>query len=148
MLHLKRTATLVDDHAWVYSGDDAMDKTDPEFDAKYKRALEVGDLSLVPTKPGSRPTVFWLRHPRGLLRRHIGDVMSGDMAKGLRRIAALTIVKVENDGIDTEWATSRDKDGFPCVPPELMDILDEVDKGILVNDIGWRISEVIRPSPL
>ena len=146
MITLK-TATLVDDYAWIWENDDALDRTKEGWRDEYRAALESHDMARMPLRPGAQPTIFWLRHPTPSMRRRFAGLVA-DVATfplGLRRIAAMSIVKAEHVGIHLEWDGADPETRLPCVPDATMDALEMVGAGALVNAIAMSIMEALSP---
>ena len=132
-----RTATVQDDYAWIWSGDDALDTARDDFESEYQAALESGDMERMPLLPGATPTVFWLRHATPELRLVFIDAtrVADRLIRGSRRVVALSIVKVENAGLPLKWSGLDPDSGLPLVPPASMAVLEGVADGALVTDL-------------
>ena len=142
MIQLK-TATVQDDYAWIWEGDDALDKSKDGWREEYDAALESGDLARMPLRPGVKPTIFYLRHPTPLLKRvWAGLWQSKPGSVAARKVAQLALVKAESLGKELRW-DGRDMDGFPCVPEATMDELDQVPE--LVDSIALAAITELRP---
>ena len=131
---------LTEDFSHIYSGDPALDKTGEDWQAAYDKAHETGDVKLLPLKEGEEPSVFWLRIPRGKLRRKIRDMattMAATMPGGYaREIVATTLRRVDNAGLDGRK-----------VDDELLDLL-EIAKGDLIDELAYAVMRKINTDPL
>ena len=132
-----RTATVQEDYAWVWIGDDALDTDRPEFEAEYRAALESGDMARMPLRDGAKPTVFWLRHATPEMRLTFIDAtrVPERLIRGTRRVVALSLVGADNTGLSLKWSGVDPDSGAPCVPQATMGVLERVADGELVTDL-------------
>lgn len=155
-----RTATLVDDYAFAWEGDPAFDRDTPDFADKYRRWLETQDVQLYEeiVKPGEKPTVFMLRHPRARLKRLLRDnlIQQSDPARGIWSEAALldfarfAIVEVQNltdaRGKVVEIGRRLDSEArAQCLDDESLEMLDGLGDGLLIA-IGMRVFSQLVPA--
>ena len=144
------TATVQEPYAWVWKADDAIDKERDDWESEFDAALESNDMSRLPLKPDSKPTVFILRHTTPKMKRYFQGFHGRDdgWPLAMRQIVALSLVRIDNAvGLDRLKFDGIDATGRPCVPDETMDAIDKVDHGVLLNDICHHIVGVLnRPS--
>jgi hypothetical protein len=160
MLALK-ASTVVEDYAYIWAEDPAIDQTAEDWRELYDRAHEENDLSLLPLHPNTKPTVFWLRHPVGELRVYITDrwQQAIDPKKPsfiseqlLWLVAKHCLAKVENlPQLDYKKDVDADS-GFGCVSTATMTQLAQVGldeygrEGMLIDALGMRVLEKLLPS--
>jgi hypothetical protein len=144
MITLK-ASTLAAEFEHVYSADPALDMSTDEKRAAYKRALETNDPALLPIVNGQKPTRFRLRHPTGLLRRQIQDLIADGNGQfsALRSIVGMCIIGVAPVSPDTDLSIAHLADGRDMPTMATLDIFDAVDGGALVNELGTRVLEVM-----
>lgn len=149
MLRLQ-TATVHEDYAWIYPGDEAIDTDREDWEAELEAALESQDMDRLPLRQGAQPTIFTLRHPTPVMRRYFAGLHGRDegWSIALRRVVQLSLVKAEHTGMPgLKWAVTDTVTGAPCVPDSTMDVLDNIDSGGLVNAIAARVfEEMNRPN--
>jgi hypothetical protein len=158
MLNFK-AKTVVDDYMHVYIDDPAIDQNGNGWRKDFDAALQMNDYSRLPVRPSEKPTIFWLRHPTGKLRRYILDLIQdsfdrGDVKQRQQHATAFELVKhllvkVDDTGLDSfDTDPSRDPQSkFPVIKPVTMDILDSIDGGELINDLAVRIYTELTPDP-
>lgn len=148
MLNLK-TATIHDDYKWIWADDEAIDKDREDWESEYEAALESADMSRMPLRQGVKPTVFTLRHPTPTMRRYFAGFQSqeGKWFIALRRVVQLSVVNIEDAGLPLKMASTDPETLAPALPDATMDVLEEIERGALVNAIAnFILSELRRPS--
>lgn len=58
-------APILGEYQFIVRIDPALDSSHEDFEHLYERYLEEGDQSILPLRPGQRPTVFKMRHLTG-----------------------------------------------------------------------------------
>jgi hypothetical protein len=91
------TRSLVTSRVHVYSEDPALDTDAPGFD--YDKFMKTGDLSLIPTKPGEKVTVFELRALNQEEFGRLVDLPTGSWTQA-RETLALALTGVRDLVID------------------------------------------------
>ena len=145
--------SLVDKYSHVYSGDPALDVDADGYAEAHKRFLDSGDkVHLDPfVKAGQELTVWELKPINGrakrTVRKYMGDCFDKDGVCTDTEIlwvsCALAVTGVDGLYDDRGKAASlvwhRDKETrLKCVTDESMDVLEQLDDGALVNEIGYR----------
>jgi hypothetical protein len=153
-------ATLVEDYDHIWSKDPALNGEVEDFDELYGRWLETGDAEVLAQilHPGKEPTVFKVRHLRGLEKRMLrGHVLSeSDPARGewseaaIATVGAFAIVGASNlrghDNKPIELRRELDKEAKAWrLTKEAIIILDDLGEGIL-TEIGMRAFALMVPS--
>lgn len=139
-----RSATLSGEYEHVYHGDPAVDTGRPGWRSEFDAALESSDLSRLPLKPGEQPVRFTLRHLSRKEVRACKDVLvRSGLYAGTRLACELALVGADSLLKDNGEAATIERtiqaDGFQHADPEVVDLLDEIDDGALVTDIGNRV---------
>ena len=159
MIQLGINATLVSDYDCYYSEDPSIDNKAEGFQKTWDEYLKTGDSSKVPVRPGQEPTRWRLRHIRGKAKRLLQDVIRKTMIDEVISPTAaylacqVALVSIENlpdaQGKDYELETTFDKDlKFNIVSEDSMQILDTIDEGNLINQLGIRAIISMNTSPL
>ena len=142
-----KTATLVEDYDFVYDGDDALDKSCEDFDERYQRFLETGDMAELPLKQGRSPAIWKLSHIRGKARRQLqgfimrtsdNDQISPEALYVACRLALRDVEGLRDHRDEIYKIKKIREDGLVVVTESCMSELDGVDQGGLVNAIGLR----------
>lgn len=149
-----KAPSLSDTYSHVYSRDTALDYDHDDFGEAYKRFVDTGEMShLEPfIKDGQECAVWELKPIQGRARRLLGalgqehsdaDGMITDgqvffvaCALGVRGVSGafdernkpLTL------GIDRDRETK-----LKCLTDETMNLLDSIDRGSLVTELGIRV---------
>jgi hypothetical protein len=153
------TATLVQDYEVFYSEDDALDTGAEGYEAIWADYMKTGDFSKVPTKAGLEPTRWRLRHIRGQAKRMLQDLIRKTAVEGMISPTAaylacqMGLVEVENlvgkDGREFVLDTQFDRDLKMKVLAEgTMQLIDTIDEGQLVNQLGIHVIMNMSLNPL
>lgn len=145
MLVTKRP--LTEPVEYIYSQDPALDRDAADFAEKWRLYRERGDSSVLPLKPGQKPAVWRLRQLAGKPRRRLRDFLKetqsakgGPSETGLYVACQIALAGVsglrDQDGREVELVPARDDDGFWFVTEESMAMLDQVDDGALIMELG------------
>ena len=159
MLQLGATSTLVSDYDCYYSEDPALEKDKEGFQEIWDEYLKTGDSSKVPLKAGQEPTRWRLRHVKGKAKRMLQDIIRKTMVEDIISPTAaylacqVALVGIENlpdaQGREFDMETTFDKDlKFNVVSEETMQILDTLDEGAVINQLGIRAILSMSASPL
>jgi len=159
MLTLAATATLVNDYIAIYSDDPAIDREAPSHSETWDEYVKTGDFSKVVLKPGEEPAKWKLRHIRGKAKRMLQDFIRktfvDDMISPTAAYVACQIAVLEVEGLVdvngkiVEVAKTFDKDlGLHIATEESMQVLDLIDDGSAVNQIGVRAILQLSANPL
>ena len=159
MIRIGANATLVADYNCYYSGDDAINKTGKDFQEIWEESIKTGDSSKIPISKDKEPTTFRLRHVYGLAKRVLQDKMN--MATPMGEVTSTAVylacrfglVNVEKlvmpDGSYFDLVAEYDSDAkIDLVTEESMMILNEIDMGAIVNELGIRVIRSLSPDPL
>lgn len=154
-------STAVADYSWIWIADDALawpEKADfPEdeegfesairdFATEFEAALESGDMSRVPIKPGMSAAIWTLAHLRGQPAWSINEMSrSGKKANQLQAIydsARASIVSVEGftdaEGVPLRIKREHDEQlGCKVVQGDMMAKLCDCARGNLITAIGF-----------
>lgn len=132
---------LTEDFAWIYRGDPAIDRAADKAKERFDRAVELGDPSLLPLVEGQEPTVFWLRHPRGELRRKLrAECPSLPEPDQARLIVRRCLMRADNAG---DLAIEPGN-----VSDESLDLLESINEGHMLQLMALAVLERMTPDPL
>jgi hypothetical protein len=154
--------TLVEDYQHIWSSDAALDQEVDDGGDIYTQWLDTGDASLLEKliKPGEKPMVFTIRHPRGRLRRQLRDLVCHDSKikdgvitewseTALFTVGIFSVIKVENlvdkKGQPVELARHMDAEASAHrLSDDSIDLIDSISYGIL-PEIGLRVFSLMTP---
>ncbi len=133
--------TLVKPYTHVYSGDPAIDKSHPDHNPELY--AKTGEEKYLPTNGKGQPDRWRLRHLTGSDRRYM-QRFADDLSCMVRVAAALGVIGVEGatgeDGQPFEIRRVADaKFKVMLVEDDTLDVLDSVDNGSLLNELGGRV---------
>ena len=158
-MQIGSVATLVQDYEIFYSEDPAIDASVEGFEGIWEDYMKTNDFSKVPLKAGVEPTKWRLRHIRGKAKRMLQDMIRKTVVDGMISPTAaylacqMGLVEAENlvdrDGREVVLDTQFDRDlKMKVLAEETMQLLDMVDEGQLVNQLGIRVIMNMTLSPL
>jgi len=159
MLEVGTVATLVKSYDVFYSEDPAIDTDAEGYNDIWQDYLSTNDCSKIPMKAGRQPTRWRLRHIRGKAKRMLQDTIRKTAVDGMISPTAaylacqMGLLEVENlvdkDGREFSLETQFDRDlTMKVVREEVMQVLDNIDEGQLVNQLGIRVIMSMSLSPL
>lgn len=154
--------SLTEKYTHVYSSDSALDPERDGYGDAYQRFLDTGDMAhLEPfLREGQAVTTWELKPIQGRGKRLLRKLVAQSFDKDgnctdpeiLWVASALGLVGVDGLHDDRGKAVTlvwhRDPETkLKCVTDESMDVLESIDNGMLVNELGYRVLHQMHPSP-
>lgn len=157
------TTALVASYDRVFSQDPSLDREVADWRERLDRFHETSNADLLPLKAGKKPAIWRLRHLRGDAKLHVQSELRRayslpedvtDMA--VNRCAyvacALALESVtglyDQDGTPLHIQRTRDSDtGLMLVAKPTMDLLFEIERGLLVIELGSVAINRLLPNP-
>lgn len=152
------TATLARDYEHIYSRDPALDMDSEENRERYRRALETSNGDELPLRPGQKPARWTLTHLRGKPRRVMQSFLQRTTSgKGISMEALYVACQLGLTGVSglvdesgksiPVHLVDDPETGVRVVAEASMQILDAIDDGALVNELGLRVITRLFPDP-
>jgi hypothetical protein len=144
---IRRPPTLVEDYDHICRDDPAFDSEASGYDELYEKCLEDGNWDRLPRKNGEDPTIWRLRHLRGMAKRKLADYLVEANRTGLNAAvvayaAKMGVISCKNfpddrgDEFSVESTVDRESK-ITCLTDRCLEYLDEVPG--LINDLGIRV---------
>ena len=146
---MRLQVSMLEPWTWVYPGDEAIDRTRDDWPSELEAANESGNADRLPLKAGAKPALWELSHLRGRARRMATMLSFSDDAedrlRGTYLAAAFGLLSVENlydqsgSPVKIERFMDPGLERLQRVMDPTMDLLCEIDDGLLVSAIGGTI---------
>lgn len=143
-----RTQTLIGEYQHIDIEDPAIDRKVKGWKESYERAMEVGDVALVPLKNGGSdpPTIWRFRHLSGRQKSWLGDrhqfgwgpreTMNAALQLGL--VGVSNVVDEAGEPFGFEREPQPEMRGWDGVPEEALNFLTDGDIELIIR-LGVRV---------